>query len=91
MSFNDRKFHLALRIMEQLRTGRDLQDHQTSNLLSRAGLPTMVGSPEPSFERLQGWGIHSFSGQQPVPVPGLLTSLRVTLRIIITCCYAIVQ
>jgi len=56
--------------------GRDLKDHWASTFLPQAGPPAShlildqaVQNPiQPSLEHLQGWGIHSLSGQ-PVPAP----------------------
>ena len=56
------------------RVGRDLKDHQAPTPLPHAGLPSSVsntaqGPIQPGLEQLQGWGIHSLSGQ---PVPDML-------------------
>ena len=56
--------------------GRDPKDHQVPNPHHRHGHqpPDLLldeaaqGSIQPGFEHLQGWGIHSLSGQ-PVPAP----------------------
>ena len=51
--------------------GRDLKDHETSNPHHRQGHQPLhlildqaaQGSIQPGLEHLQGWGIHSLSGQ----------------------------
>ena len=56
--------------------GRDFKDHKAPTYLPQAGPPTSTFSARPdclepqptSLEQLQGWGIHSFSGQS-VPAP----------------------
>jgi len=52
--------------------GRNLKDHLVPPLLPWAGTPPLDQAAEspihPGLEHLQGWGIHSFSGQ-PMPVP----------------------
>jgi len=56
--------------------GRDPKDHQGTISLPQAGSPTSglildqaaQGPIQPGCEHLQGWGIHSLSGQ-PVPAP----------------------
>jgi len=49
---------------------RDFKDHPVATPLPGHQPPDQVAhSPiQPGLEHLQGWGIHSFSGQ-PVPVP----------------------
>jgi len=52
------------------RVEKDLKDHPVSTLLLWAGFTLDQAAQsyiQPSFECLQGWGIHNLSGQ-PVPV-----------------------
>ena len=50
--------------------GRDLKDYLISASVMQAGLtPFHSGAIQPDLEQLQGWDIHSFSGQ---PQPFLL-------------------
>jgi len=67
--------------------GRDLKDHEAPTIMLHAAPPTSTfnsrpgchGPIQPGLEHVQGWGIHSLSGQ-PDPAPHPTPHLSPTLR-----------